>query len=371
MRPGVEVVMAGLLVEALLAGCASPGAAGTRIAQSMAETGLTIANVGVEPKTLEPGGARTTIRYTLTHPARVRVDFADEAGRVVRQTDEASQPAGAHQVIWDGRRDDGRPAAGGVYRYIIRARDDAGHEVVHDPSMQTGGEELTPREFTFDRASGRLRWVMPRAGRARLRVGVEGFPHLRTLLDWEPLEAGSHEIVWDGLDASGLIRAIDHSRLVVKLSAYALPDNTLIVRGKPADEPPTAPAAYPPEEHPGRAYLHARHPRAICHEARLAVLFPPETPRDAQGRPVIRGTVPVRVALEAADALHLVNQRFEVALYEDLTFLFEEEESANPFTFLWDTSRLPEGAHVLTVNLFSYDDHFGVATQPVVIEREE
>jgi hypothetical protein len=78
--------------------------------------------------------------------------------------------------------------------------------------------------------------------------------------------------------------------------------------------------------------------------------------------------VPVRVTLEARDASSLVNERFEMALYEDLQFLFEEEESLNPFTFLWDTTHLTPGAHLLTVNVLGYEDHYGVATQPVIIE---
>ena len=73
-----------------------------------------------------------------------------------------------------------------------------------------------------------------------------------------------------------------------------------------------------------------------------------------------------RWGAEATGGL-IVNRRFEVVIYEDLTVLFEEEESTNPFTFLWDTSKLPPGEHLLTINLLSYDDHYGVATVPVAI----
>jgi hypothetical protein len=212
---------------------------------------------------------------------------------------------------------------------------------------------------------------MPKAGRARLRVGLQGFPHLRTLLDWEPLEAGPQSVVWDGRDASGFVQLTDHPNLTVKLALFALADHTIIVQGAPDRDAgrPQGPAEYPPERAPAPAYLHAQHPRPACREARLAVEFPEGTRRDEQGRPVLNGTVPVRVVLDPRDAPHLVNHRFEVALYEDLTFLFEEEESANPFTFLWDTSQLPAGVHLLTVNVLSYDDHYGVVTQPVMIER--
>lgn len=372
MRPGVAVVMTALLSECLVAGCATTG--GVEALQSPPASALAITGAGTEPKILDlrtPG--RVTIRYHLTHPAEVRIDLVNEEGIVARRLEAGRQSSGPQRLPWDGRTDDGIEVAGGVYRYLIHAQDAKGHQAVYDPSEATGGEELTPRDFVFDRTTGALRWVMPKAGRARLRIGLQGFPHLRTLLDWEPLEAGAQEVVWDGLDASGLIRALDHPQLSVKLSAFALPDHTIIVRGErsggTAALAPSEPAAYRPEHKAESAYLHARHPRTVCHEARLSIAFPNGTRYDAWGRPILTGTVPVRVTLDARDAPSLVNQRFEVALYEDLTFLFEEEESVNPFTFLWDTTRLMPGEHLLTVNILSYDDHYGLLTQLVVIER--
>ena len=373
MRPGMEIVAAVLGSSALIAGCATPLRA-TPPSPSAAATAeaLTITGVGVEPKTLDlsppRNGHAVVVRSQLNRAATVSLDIVDATGRVVRQL-RADAQTDRPQMRWDGLTEAGKPVPPGVYRYVLHARAMDGAQATYDPSAATGGEELEPRDFTFDRATGRLRWLMPRAGRARLRVGIEGFPHLRTLLDWEPMEAGWQQLAWDGLDASGLIRAIDHPHLMVKLSAYVLPDNTIIVRGSPVDALPSEPpVTYPPEYAADRAYLHARHPRQGCHEARLSIQFPEETRYDPQHHPRLQGTVPVRVMLDARDASFLVNERFEVSLYEDLNFLFEEEESLNPFTFLWDTTHLTPGAHLLTVNVLGYDDHYGVVTQPVMIE---
>ncbi len=365
--------MAGMLFSsALLTGCAT----GIRSAQlpkppsSVAAAPLTITGVGVEPKTLDlRTQAEATIHYELSRPADVFVDLVDEEGRVVRKLMVGRDTAGKHTVNWDGHATDGHEVAGGVYRYVIHAQDAEGHRTVYDPSPNTGGEELQPRNFTFDQQTGAFRWVMPKAGRARLRIGLQGFPHLRTLLDWEPLEAGEHTVVWDGLDASGLIQLKGHPRLAIKLSAFALPDNTVIVRGDSRQEVTQIERPmYPADVKREPAYLHARHVRAVCHETGLHLEFPAGTRYDAQHRPLLKGTVPVRVVLDERDASSVTNSRFEVSLYEDLTFLFEEEEGANPFTFLWDTTRLTPGAHLLTVNILSYDDHYGVVTQPVMIE---
>ena len=365
-----------LMAGTLIAGCAIAGQAARPGARSagLLPAPLAIDKVRVEPKTIDtqrPDVA--SLHYELSRDATVRIDLVDEEGAVVRRLEVGRQPAGLQQFRWDGRDAAGTLVSAGVYRYVIIGETPDGQSARHDPSAQTGGEELEPRDFTFDRQTGRFAWVMPRAGRARLRIGVEGFPHLRTLLDWQPLEAGRQEVVWDGLDASGFIRAIDHENLSVKLSAFALPDNTVIVRGLPrAQLPPgdSPHAAYPPLGRVDAAYVHARHPRAVCHEALMSLEFPQQTAIDSEGRPIVQGSVPVRVTLDPRDAAHLVNARFEVALYEDLTFLFEEEAGTNPFTFLWDTSRLTPGAHLLTINVLSYDDHYGTFTQPVIIQSQ-
>jgi len=176
--------------------------------------------------------------------------------------------------------------------------------------------------------------------------------------------------VWDGWDASKLVRLIEHPQASIILQAFAMPDNTIIVRAPsvPADTSRADERRYPPLDHPDASYVHARHPRAICHDVAFRVEFPEATRRTPAGEPILSGQVPVRVTIDGRDEQHLVNQRFEVMLYEDLLALFEEEEAVNPSTFVWDTSRLPPGRHLFTVNILSYDDHYGVVTQPVMIE---
>ena len=64
----------------------------------------------------------------------------------------------------------------------------------------------------------------------------------------------------------------------------------------------------------------------------------------------------------------MTNALFEVAFYVDLTFFFEDEESTTPMTWMWDTSELAPGPHILTVNVFSYDGRIGCITRPVVVD---
>ncbi len=64
----------------------------------------------------------TTIAYMLPEPARVSLDIYDVAGRLIRRLLQGDfQPAGRHQVIWDGKDATGRAAASGVYFYRLEA----------------------------------------------------------------------------------------------------------------------------------------------------------------------------------------------------------------------------------------------------------
>lgn len=330
-----------------------------------------ITSVAAEPKSLDSSTADVArVTFALDLSAQVSLDVFDEHGRVVRTLALGELPAGDHEAVWDARDASDRPVDAGVYRYAIRARN-AGGETVHEPSTTTGGEEILPPKFTFDETTGELAWLMPRAGRARLRAGVTDFPHLVTLLDWTPMEAGRQTLHWNGLDDAGLVRVVDHPRRVILLSLYALPDNALIVRGDEARERGVRreSAPYPAEHEGSRAYMHAAHPRELCGEIEFEVeLGERDRVRlDASGKPILTGVVPVKVRMAHADARRLVDAKFEVAIYEDLEFLFEEEDAVHPFTFLWDTTQLAPGEHLLTIDIIGYDDHFGVETIPVVI----
>ena len=64
-----------------------------------------------------PFNPETTIRYALPEASSVRLVIYNTAGQVVRILVNASQPAGYHQGIWDGRDDQGLLVSGGVYLY--------------------------------------------------------------------------------------------------------------------------------------------------------------------------------------------------------------------------------------------------------------
>lgn len=70
-----------------------------------------------------PFNPRTTFAYALTAPGNVRVGIYDADGNLVRTLVQEGQDAGAHEVAWDGRADDGRRLPSGVYLGRIETRE--------------------------------------------------------------------------------------------------------------------------------------------------------------------------------------------------------------------------------------------------------
>ncbi|MBN2172349.1 MAG: VCBS repeat-containing protein [Candidatus Krumholzibacteriota bacterium] len=67
-----------------------------------------------------PFNPTTTIAYTLAAPSPARLSIYDLQGRLVRTLrDEALQPAGYHELVWNGRDDAGEAVPSGVYIYRL------------------------------------------------------------------------------------------------------------------------------------------------------------------------------------------------------------------------------------------------------------
>ena len=332
---------------------------------------LLLSEIGAHPKTLRRGrDAEVELRFRLSHPASVSVDVVDEAGHARRRLAARDLAAGAHALRWDGADAAGEPVPDGVYRYVLTAEHADGRRARHDPSTEPWGERMEPTEFTLDDATGRMRWIQPRAGLARLRTAVQGFPLLGTLLDWAPLEGGEQTLDWNGLDASGEVELGAYPARWITLELIELPRNTIFVAGgtlAPASVPGRE-AEYPPMLASGeRSHLEARKPRSQALAPAIALEFP-GAELDPADLPLVRGVVPVRVTIAPEHVASMVDALFEVAFYVDLTFFFEDEESTTPMTWMWDTSDLPPGPHLLTVNVFSYDGRIGCLTRSVVVE---
>jgi len=72
-----------------------------------------------------PFNAKTTIFYSLEKESRVTIDVYDLSGRQVATIASGTQPAGDHQVIWNGADFNGNPVSSGVYFYRMNAGEES------------------------------------------------------------------------------------------------------------------------------------------------------------------------------------------------------------------------------------------------------
>ena len=63
----------------------------------------------------------TTIRFALAEPRPVQITLFDLAGQRVAVLAQGPRGRGVHTVQWNGRDEDGRRVASGVYWYRLEA----------------------------------------------------------------------------------------------------------------------------------------------------------------------------------------------------------------------------------------------------------
>ena len=288
-------------------------------------------------------------------------------------------PAGRHNIAWDGRDDADEIVCNDFYIYTLTANTENGRFYVFDPADETYGWELKPRKLRFDPKNGNIHYVLPKAARVRLRVGISDGMLLRTLLDWIPQEAGAKQILWDGKDSGGHPVNPDSPNITVALSAFSLPSNSIIVTGghrydwrnKDLKE-----AVYRPKRSvendktkSRRLNPHAFHSRKICHEPKFTIEFPEKKNTETEAIPVVTGITPMRITISEQDRIHIVNTRFEVIIFIDGIFLFEEEDATTPYTYLLNTRGITTGDHIITVNVQDYQHHIGAVCKKIRVQR--
>lgn len=68
-----------------------------------------------------PFNPTTTIDYVLPVRSRVSLEIFNTLGQKIRTLVEATQPAGAQRISWDGRDENGAAVTSGIYLYKLRA----------------------------------------------------------------------------------------------------------------------------------------------------------------------------------------------------------------------------------------------------------
>lgn len=337
------------------------------------EPTLSISRVSVDKKTFDPQkDKKALIKFYISKPAtNALIGLYDSNNSLIRLLKMQNLKQGFNAAAWDGKDEKGDSVKSDIVIYTITVNDIRG-SLTYDPTDDTEGFEIHARDFSYDKKSGKIFYTLPRASRVRLRAGLKEGLLLNTIFDWEPREAGEHNYVWDGKDSSENLFLLKHPNLDLNLTCYTLPDNCLIIKGGNRNvlEDETLSKRNPKGKSQLTKYLHSLHKTSNCHEPDFTIEFP-RAEINKDGLPILKGRVPVRVSIVPEDKSYMVNKRFEVMFYVDTVFFYEEEEGSSPFTFYWDTTKLNNGEHLLTVNIMSYDDHVGAKTKKVFIGGEK
>ncbi|MCD4722382.1 MAG: hypothetical protein K8S13_21360 [Desulfobacula sp.] len=339
---------------------------------------LRITNIRVDKKVFSPEKEKdVSIHFNISKQSQVTVKLYNRSDLLIKTLVKNKElEKGPHKIKWDGTDDHNHLLPPGYYIFTIMGKTNNEKPVVYDPADETGGNLIKARDAQLDTFKGEIRYILPKAGMVRIRAGVENSLLLRTIIDWEPRAAGRQKEPWDGLDQDGLINLFKLPNRQISIFAYSLPDNSIILSRETLKK--DFPSKNPPDQNELRSpkkirisnkFKHSTHDAALCHEPDFQIVFPGQHKKDSEGIPILNGIVPVKIVLSKRDRKHLESSRFEVMFFVDLIFLFEDEEGYTPFTFFWDTSNLPEGEHVFTTNIWSYDDHCGTKSRKVIIRR--
>ncbi|WP_461393530.1 FlgD immunoglobulin-like domain containing protein [Deferrisoma sp.] len=327
-------------------------------------------------QTLNPARGETMeVGYRLGFPADVTLNVYDPDWHRVRTMTRPGQQPGPGSFSWDGKDDAGRILPDEAYFFTLLARGRDGETAVYDPTSFSGGNERDITSATVDSVKRTISYRLPFPARVLIRLGLEGGPLLRTLVDWQPRPAGMVTEYWDGKDEDGLISLWDEKKFKMIITCYQLPENSVILYGnknmgyveyvRMAGDLPKKPDRGSLEE----VSPHYRMSRITDRSPRVKLSFSPMEGRVDDGAIVLRDRTIVNVDLDEESRKLFRDQQFEIVFFLDGRFYAEDEVGYTPFNWVWDLYDVPEGEHVLTVNLSSFSDQIGVKSHRIVVRK--
>jgi len=347
---------------------------------------IEVSAVSVLPLSFNPSlDQSATVRFELSEAADVTVAmYGPNNERVATLIDGSRLEAGKHTADWDGRDDAGHPVPDEAWYVRIDANNTSGWGR-WDPLAHSGGDRLHPTSIEISRMGDTISYVVPKAARVLVRAGIEDGPSLNTVLNWRPRAAGQCVEIWKGFDQQGAryFRAPDIAA-IVSVQCYGLPEASIISTGNRAadyfDWYMGHGASLPVKEEVERLSVldgtTSRHwglPPHLDKDPAVTLAFPQVDPSDPEpGQAIMLDGDDVLVRMDVpVDAARdfISNQRFELVTFLDDVRIGEDEMAHLPYNWSWNLSDVPDGEHWLTVNLVTFQQHVGIATQRVNIQR--
>ena len=342
---------------------------------------FTISDVRVSRISFNPtAGENIAIYFNTTRPSKAMVQIFDRNDFLVREmmVQDSDNP-GVYEVAWDGRDQEGNIVPDEAYFFTIEANAFTGELTHYDPTVFSGGENF---DFptTFQKKGQSITYELSENSRVLIRGGISNGPLLKNLVNWEPRLAGVNQEPWDGKDASETFMASEQEGFTLMSDAQTLPENSILTSGnseytfmvyqteiagdRPAKESrpkmmtnknPIDPGYYRPlpEGEIPRFYLK----------------LPEDLPKNAKSQPVVRGKLPIKIILEEKVKRSITEQRYEIICYVDFRFITEQEEGYSPATWVLDTQKIPNGEHIITVNVVTFNGQMESSNCKIYVEN--
>jgi hypothetical protein len=314
---------------------------------------------------------RATYTVRTTQPGQLSLHILSPDGDLVRTLGSPqTKPPGQYILSWDGTDLQGKPIPDEAYcaRAILKTKT-AQH--TDAPCEKSGGEVLEGLNPS-SAPSGDISYTLEKPARVMVRVGVKNGAMMRSLSVWRPRPAGRNLQRWSGFDEGGQID-LRTNRLALLVTAFALPNFSVITTGQTAldyrtwrkakgwSEAPDTPITNNQLERSGKRIARQHHmARFKDSEPRIAL-----TLTGTDGQPAgntITDQVRISVDLYPEDRWLMQEQLYEVGFFVDGDFVSEEENGYVPIGWIWNTSSLKPGKHLLTVNLTGFTGRVGTQT---------
>lgn len=319
-----------------------------------------------------------TLSYFLTKPATVAVNVYDPDQELIETNiGKTRMEAGKHSYIWDGKDMDGHVVPDEAYFFTIVATDESGTIEIYDPTTFSGGQEHDITTAHIDEQQHTISYNMPDMGRVMIRMGIQGGPLMNQLVDWQPRVKGAITEYWNGRDVDNLVDIYSHQKFKMIISYYSLPENSVITFGNrsidylnykrslKAKRPEKIQRATTVTDRS----LHYSLERTVDYCPGIDVQFPTAQGKDENGLPILNKKTMVQVTLAEKDKTFFQEQQFEICFFLNYDFYAEDETGYTPFNWVWDLSNVPEGEHLLTVNISSFKDQIGLMSKKVRVVK--
>jgi hypothetical protein len=210
-----------------------------------------------------------------------------------------------------------------------------------------------------DRRENRIRWRAPRASVARVNAVLTNGMCIDTVAPWHFTSNTEQAIEWSFSDRGKVRNYRDNPALQIYVQYVPLPDYLVII-GRPAF---SAYEALP-------IFLELPLPTGDQEVALEAISNGQRTVAELPGipLPVVKVGGGLRVKLDPTTKANIGKRRYEIMIYADGEFIYEEPEGADPYTFLMPALPRKSGLVYLSVNILDYNGNAGSHTLPVWFE---